>query len=326
MGKKPATPLQGQELVGVVEDAAPSTEIAVSNPARLLEMAVTNGAGIETLERLMALQERFDANEARKAFVRDMAAFKANPPEIVKAKLVDFTTQKGRTTYMHAELGAMCVALTTGLASHGFSHGWKVSQDGTRITVTCTITHRMGHSESVSLSGSPDDSGGKNAIQSVASTVTYLERYTLVASTGIVPISMPDDDGRGGFDADGNPWGSKPGKPAKAAKAGKKGAGGEHDETGPMSEEQLAFAQRRHKEAYDRHIESIKYIKDRLDAGDFRPAIVEWMAIGETDRRALWLAHTKGGCLSTAQHALIRENQTRVLQAIKAESETTTEE
>ena len=43
-----------------------------------------------------------------------------------------------------------------------------------------------------------DTSGQKNSIQAIASTVTYLQRYTLLAATGITTMDMPDDDGKGG--------------------------------------------------------------------------------------------------------------------------------
>ena len=53
--------------------------------------------------------------------------------------------------------------------------------------MTCQITHELGHSESVEMTAPPDDSGGKNTIQSIASTKTYLERYTLLAAT-LTPV------------------------------------------------------------------------------------------------------------------------------------------
>ena len=63
------------------------------------------------------------------------------------------------------------------------------------MSVTCRITHRMGHSEEVSMSAFKDDSGKKNAIQQVASAITYLQRYTLLAATGLATHEQQDDDG-----------------------------------------------------------------------------------------------------------------------------------
>jgi len=141
----------------------------------------------------MQLKREVEADEARKAYVDDMARFKMNPPKIIKDKLVEFSG----TRYTHATLGAVTEAIVAGLAEYGFSHQWIPQQDGNQITVTCKITHRLGHSESVSLTSGKDDSGKKNAIQQVASAVTYLQRYTLLAATGIATHDMEDDDGQG---------------------------------------------------------------------------------------------------------------------------------
>lgn len=168
-------------------------ESKVQNPASMLQVAIERGASMEQLEKLLELQQRWEANEARKAFVVAMAEFKAHPPEIVKDKAVAFSG----TSYRHATLANVVDAVVLELSKHGLSHRWEVSQVGATITVTCVITHVAGHSESVSLTALPDDSGKKNAIQQVASTVTYLQRYTLMSALGLAAKDQTDDDGRG---------------------------------------------------------------------------------------------------------------------------------
>ena len=148
----------------------------------LIQRAATeDGFSIEKLEKLLDVKERWDAEEARKAFVAAVADFKSNPPQIVKDKQVDFATSKGRTQYRHATLGQVTDATAAGMAHHSLSHSWSVKQEPGRVTVTCTLTHAMGHSEAVSIAGPLDDSGQKNGIQQIGSTITYLERYTLMA-------------------------------------------------------------------------------------------------------------------------------------------------
>ena len=51
----------------------------------------------------------------------------------------------------------------------------------------------------MTLSASADNSGSKNSIQAIGSTVTYLQRYTLLAITGLATEDM-DDDGSGSDD------------------------------------------------------------------------------------------------------------------------------
>lgn len=177
--------------------AAPQGQV-VTTPDDLLRMAVAQGAGLDYLERLMAMKERFDALAARRAFVEAMANFKTEPLDIFKKKQVGYTTKEGDFVgYKHAELSDIADVVVPALARHGLSHRWQVKQEAGRITVICEVTHRAGHMESVLMDAAPDSSGKKNQIQQVASAITYLQRYTLLAVCGLATKSEHDDDGRG---------------------------------------------------------------------------------------------------------------------------------
>lgn len=165
------------------------------NPAALLQMAVQQGADIEKLTKLMELQERWEKNEARKAFDAAFAAFKAEAVKLLKNKTVNNGPLQGKS---YAELHAVVAAVTPALAAHGLSSSWSNTKDEKDwIEVTCTVKHVGGHSESVSMGGPPDVGGAKNAIQARASTISYLQRYTLKAITGLAEQD-DDDDGSGG--------------------------------------------------------------------------------------------------------------------------------
>ena len=183
--------------------AAPATDTALilsANPyMAMAQTAIATGRGIDQLERFLDLQLRWDAEQARRAFVAAMAAFKAEPIEILKTKLVEFETRDGdRTSYRHAPLAAVVDGVVSALGKHGLSHRWDVKQEGGQITVICILSHRDGHSESVTMNAAPDSSGKKNSIQQVSSTVTYLQRYTLMAATGVAAKDMDDDGITGG--------------------------------------------------------------------------------------------------------------------------------
>lgn len=175
------------------EQAAPAL-----TPMDMLQIAVDKGADIDQLTKLMDLQERWEANNAKKSFVDAMNAFKESPPELTKNKKVSFEKKdKTRTEYKHATLDQVSQVIGKALSKHGIFHRWDTDQiDGGLIRVTCVLTHKNGHSESTALQGSPDASGGKNNIQAVGSTVTYLQRYTLLAATGMA-VHDQDDDGNG---------------------------------------------------------------------------------------------------------------------------------
>lgn len=166
---------------------------SAATPADIVLYAMQKGADIAQIEKFMDLQMKWETDQARKAFVADMAEFKKSPPEIVKDKLVAFSG----TSYMHATLGNVTEAIVSGLARCGFSHRWDTDQQGANIIVTCILTHKLGHSERTSLSAIKDDSGKKNNIQQMASTITYLQRYTLLAATGVATKDQGDDDGAG---------------------------------------------------------------------------------------------------------------------------------
>lgn len=172
-------------------EAVPHTAIAVT-PMTLIERAVASGAPIEQLQQLFELKLRVEADEARKAFSIAMSDFKRNPPQLNKNKHVKF----GQTEYDHATLDHVVDAITPALSQVGIRHRWETDQkDAGWVTVTCILAHEMGHSESTTLKAQVDSSGSKNAIQAIGSTITYLQRYTLLAATGLAAAGT-DNDGR----------------------------------------------------------------------------------------------------------------------------------
>lgn len=161
---------------------------------------------VDTIRELLEIEKARDAHEAMKAYVSAMADLKASEPlQVVKDKHVKFTTQKGVTEYDHATIGNVVAVALGALGRHGFSHRWDLTQKDGKITVRCVVTHRFGHSESVELTASPDDSGGKNGIQAIVSTKTYLERHTLLAALGMATMDQPDPDGRGESEPEESP-------------------------------------------------------------------------------------------------------------------------
>ena len=161
-----------------------------TTPATLLELAVEKGADVDKLEKLMELKMRWEANEAKKAYVVAITAFKASPPKIGKDKTVSFGA--GKTSYKHASLAHVTEIINIALSEHGLSASWTTSQNG-EVTVTCKITHILGHSEETTLKAPADTSGSKNAIQAIGSTISYLQRYTLLSLTGLATSDMDDD-------------------------------------------------------------------------------------------------------------------------------------
>jgi len=161
----------------------------------LIEAAIEKGVDIAHLERLMDLQERHEANQAKKYFDAAMAEFQSALPVIGKLGLVDYTTNKGRTFYNYAKLEDIAVAIRPALKRAGLSYRFNQSQNQGWITVTCIVTHSGGHSESSELTSQPDVSGGKDPLKAIASAISYLRRYTLTGVLGVVVGGEDDDAG-----------------------------------------------------------------------------------------------------------------------------------
>lgn len=175
----------------------PKEEIIVSeNPDRLISLALERGAEPQVLSRLMDLQERWEANQAKKAYVEAMTAFKQEAPAVlIKTDSANFGS--GKAAYRYANLGSIVQEISALLGKYQLSASWQTAQtDKGQVSVTCHITHIGGHRESVLLVAPPDTTGNKNQIQAIGSTVTYLQRYTLLAALGLA--TGEDDDGPGG--------------------------------------------------------------------------------------------------------------------------------
>jgi hypothetical protein len=166
-----------------------SSEIAKidNTPSALLQMAIQQNLDIDKLEKLMGLQERWEAQQSRKEFLSALSKFQFACPALEKTKKVAF----GNTRYSYAPLGEIAATIKAAMSNNGLSHRWEMEDTTDKIICTCVISHINGHYEKTTMSGSKDSSGGKNEIQQRGSTITYLQRYTLIAALG---ISTADED------------------------------------------------------------------------------------------------------------------------------------
>lgn len=166
-------------------------------PMTMIDRALMSGADPDTLSKLLALQERWEANQGRKAFDEAMAAAKSEIPTINKNREVGYEHKdgSGKTSYRHEDLGEIARVVTPILARHGLSYRFRTTSEVNQpISVTCIVSHRDGHSEENTLIAGADNSGKKNSIQAIGSTITYLQRYTLKAALGLA--AADDDDGK----------------------------------------------------------------------------------------------------------------------------------
>lgn len=163
----------------------------VAAPMDIVRAALATG-NIEMYREAVALAKEMDAIASRKAFDVAMADAQAELPTIRKNREVD---SGGRgPKYRFEDLAEIERTVKPILSKHGLNYRFRTKQDGDRISITCIVSHRAGHSEENTLTAGPDNGPGRNAIQQIGSTQTYLQRYTLKAALGLA--ASQDDDGR----------------------------------------------------------------------------------------------------------------------------------
>lgn len=156
------------------------------DPMMMVQTAIEKGMDVEALTRLMDLQERWEANTAKKEYFQAFNHFQSILPTIKK-------TKEGYG-YKYAPLGDIAEQIKPMLKECDLSYRFEQDHsDG--IKVTCIVNHVSGHSERTTMRGQPDHSGKKNEVQAISSTVTYLQRYTLTSALGITTADE-DIDGR----------------------------------------------------------------------------------------------------------------------------------
>lgn len=170
--------------------------VAGSGISPMVQMMVDSGqATVEKMGELMSLQERWEANEARKAFHAAKAAAAAELPMIVKNRQNDHL----RTSY--ADLDAMIAGAGPVLGRHGLSFDFEYDQTSRDEVIThCVTTHAMGFEKRVKVvmpvMKPIQSNSGKNVTngcQMVGIAMTYGRRYAFGAAFGIA--TGDDNDG-----------------------------------------------------------------------------------------------------------------------------------
>lgn len=198
---------------------APSTAMTRLDPQALISTAIEKGAGIETLERLVALAKDVRAVQAKEAWLHAMAEFQETCPKISRSRKASISTRTGGSySYTYAPLAEIMSKIQPVLGPLGLSVSFRVSHAERQVIAVCQVAHEMGHQESSGEVAMPFDQGdgtGANPAQRVGIASTYAKRYALLAILGIAPED--DTDAR----ADGKPEVEMPRRASEAAPPGR---------------------------------------------------------------------------------------------------------
>lgn len=177
------------------QEAPPPAEVT-SISGGLLEViaraARDPSVDIDKMERLLEMQERVIAREAKTAYAAALAELQPLLPVISERGKILNRQSEVQSTYAFWE--DVNEAIRPMLAEHGFSLSFRTGRDGDQVTVTGVLSHRDGHSEETTLTLPADGSGSKNAVQAVGSSISYAKRYTAFSLLNIT-TKGEDDDG-----------------------------------------------------------------------------------------------------------------------------------
>lgn len=208
--------------VATTETTAVAAAVPEAAPRQLavVDYAIKSGASPEQLLQLMQLQVQADqhqlslmaqrrvwdredaAERAKREYDEALVRFKEQCPNVARLKDIAEGPRKGAK---YADLDAVVETATGHLSANGFTCTWRVVDDGKDwIAVEARLQHKGGHHETVRFSGPIDGTGNKNAIQARKSTVSYLERITMLLVCGLAEADA-DDDGNGGGGGNADP-------------------------------------------------------------------------------------------------------------------------
>jgi hypothetical protein len=164
----------------------PAIPLAEMTPVQMAYQLIQSGADFNSVKEMLALSKELAAMQSRQAFEEAVAAAKAEIQPVHR-------NAEGHNKKRYADFAAYAKAVDPIITKYGLSYRFRTTQTD-KITVTCILAHKAGHFEENDLSGPADTTGSKNAVQAIGSTLTYLQRYSLIQALGL--SAATDDDGK----------------------------------------------------------------------------------------------------------------------------------
>lgn len=157
--------------------------------AMMERLASNKDVDTDKLRALIDMQKDIMQINAKSAFNAAKALMLAELPTIIEKA-------RGDKDITYAPLEDIVEPIRPVLAKHGFALSHRTEwPDKTTVKVIGVLTHRDGHSEESVFQTAADQTGSKNAIQALGSSVSYGRRYTTNDLLCIV-TRRQDDDGQ----------------------------------------------------------------------------------------------------------------------------------
>lgn len=166
-----------------------------ASPQNML-MIISRAASDQSIDpvkmgQLLDLQERMMAKQAEINFNQALGDLQADLPVIKKSGKI---VHKGITISTYAKYEDVHKGIQPLLIENGFSLRFNSRESNDKVIITGTLAHRDGHSITDEIPLSIDQSGAKNTVQGVGSTIAYGKRYLVGMLLNLV-FEGEDDDG-----------------------------------------------------------------------------------------------------------------------------------
>lgn len=137
--------MSGNEITVMKE---PPTELEKVDHLSIIKSAITQGADVGVIEKLVELSQKVDRDNARKAFFQAMQEFKRRCPIIQKDKQAESVTRSGaKFRIQYASPEQIASTVNPILNECDLSYSWSSEEKDGKIKVKCIVTHVLGHSE-----------------------------------------------------------------------------------------------------------------------------------------------------------------------------------
>lgn len=176
----------GTEVVETGATMPARSRASEVTPLTLLQDAVDKGLDAAQLQQLTNLYETWRPHAIAEAYQKALIEFRRVARPIVKDTLIDQSGSGKLPGVKYAPLHKIDTEITPILCEHGLTASWsRLDQSKDWVTIRCTLTHVLGHKEHFDLGGPPDDSPELTPLQAIQSTISSLERYTLMGVCGL---------------------------------------------------------------------------------------------------------------------------------------------
>lgn len=157
-----------------------NVEVQVASPVNMAQMLLEKGIDPADLEKMLALEERYEARQANKAYCREMAVVQMNIPSVKK------TLRNNQTNSKYEDLQDIINQTKKIYTERGFSVSFYEgdSPHEEHIRIYADVRHSEGHKETYHYDMPLDGKGIKGnvnmtKIHGKGSATSYARRYLM---------------------------------------------------------------------------------------------------------------------------------------------------